>query len=184
MTDRDPGDVSPERSRKLLPSEEMFIQARRAQQEMKGYRRGLDDLDSLAKTHCRELNDVKKYLSMLIKLSRLIMSIRNTRVNRLMDTSQMMLSGSKELAAALLAMGTILPLKIKATPARLELKLSQGMIGHCHFLMPHLSCFVLLVSRGRNSVVNKKITILKIYVHSCARQSRLQIGRRPIGCRH
>lgn len=58
MTERDPGDVSPERSRKLLPSEEMFIQARRAQQEIKGNRLALDDLDSLAKTRCRELNDV------------------------------------------------------------------------------------------------------------------------------
>ena len=65
MTDRDPGDVSPERSRKLLPSEEMFIQARRAQQEMKGYRLGLDDLDSLAKTHCRELNDVAQQAQLI-----------------------------------------------------------------------------------------------------------------------
>lgn len=65
MTDRDPGDVSPERSRKLLPSEEMFIQARRAQQEMRGYRLGLDDLDSLAKTHCRELNDVAQQAELI-----------------------------------------------------------------------------------------------------------------------
>ena len=65
MTDRDPGDVSPERSRKLLPSEEMFIQARRAQQEMKGYRLGLVDLDSLAKTHCRELNDVAQQAELI-----------------------------------------------------------------------------------------------------------------------
>ena len=65
MTDRDPGDVSPERSRKLLPSEEMFIQARRAQHEMRGYRLGLDDLDSLAKTHCRELNDVAQQAELI-----------------------------------------------------------------------------------------------------------------------
>lgn len=49
---------SPERSRRLLPSEEMFTQARRAQERVRDYSLECDfaSLDAFAKIECEELN--------------------------------------------------------------------------------------------------------------------------------
>lgn len=65
MTERDPGDYSPERSKKLLPSEEMFIQARQAQREVAAQVLGMDELDALAKTRCKELNDTAQQAALI-----------------------------------------------------------------------------------------------------------------------
>lgn len=58
MSERGPEEYSPEHSRKLLPSEVMFTYARQFQQEINTGVRDIDELDSLAKLRCSELNDV------------------------------------------------------------------------------------------------------------------------------
>ncbi|MDT4843225.1 hypothetical protein FQZ97_771500 [compost metagenome] len=65
MTERDPGGASPERSRKLLPSEEMFLQARQAQREIEMQTLSFDELDMLARHRCKELNDTAQHSALI-----------------------------------------------------------------------------------------------------------------------